>query len=324
MSSGRAWFRAAMGVALGGVLALGAGAAAFAAEPIRKGVDLWISVAGMARTSFAQEPIPAGFFCNGSQPFTGSISFQGAPLATEPAEALGRADTIVQRLDDAVFDAKGEATTRIQLMALSLVSTRPVATSCGAYDVAVHLADGEQPTTTMRIFNSDALGGTYSAPLSLNVKLVFTPAAGDRSARRELTRRIDLGPAPRSVWVYAKPQYVSGVRVDTRGTGRPEVLLPTPSNFRAGFDPAVLREEGRDVLPACTILNPPPMPNCGAGACAREACHCAELANGQPDMSDPCRSSAGCAHVHCLWYCVSGPAWPNGTCKQALICPQPG
>ncbi|HEY3567623.1 MAG TPA: hypothetical protein VGP73_06795, partial [Thermoanaerobaculia bacterium] len=37
-----------------------------------------------------------------------------------------------------------------QLMALSLVSTQPIETSCGKYDVAVTLA-GEQPTTTMKI-----------------------------------------------------------------------------------------------------------------------------------------------------------------------------
>ena len=42
------------------------------------------------------------------------------------------------------FDAKGEAATRIQLMALSLVSTKPIETSCGPYDVAVSLA-GKQP-----------------------------------------------------------------------------------------------------------------------------------------------------------------------------------
>src|SRR5688572_30075256 len=126
---------------------LAAGSPVFAGDgAIHKGVDVWMTVAGFARTSFAQEPIPAGFFCEGSKPFTGMVEFEGAPLAAEPADSLGTVDTVVRRLDDAAFDSKGEAKTRIQVMALSLVSMKPIETSCGAYDVTVSLA-GEQPTT---------------------------------------------------------------------------------------------------------------------------------------------------------------------------------
>jgi hypothetical protein len=311
--------RSAVVAALILALAGAAGFPAYAAEPIRKGADLWISVAGQAKTSFAQEPIPAGFFCASSEPFTGAVAFKGAPLATEPAGALGGVDTVVRRLDDATFNAKGEAVTRIQLMALSLVSTRPIETSCGKFDVAVHLA-GEQPTTTMRLFSSEALGGTYSAPLALNVRLAFTPVAGDRTARRELTRRIDLGPAPRSVWVYVnKPPYPSGVKIDTRGDGRPDTLLPAPSNFLAGVEPAVLKgsEPRRPRLASSSSSwpsDPGPPPNCGNGYCPHESCHCALGSDGKPDMSDPYRSSTGCAqdHLHCLWVCL-----PKGSGPQA-------
>src|SRR5215831_12925660 len=100
------------------VAALISGSPAFAGDAIHNGVDLWMTVAGFAQTSFADEPIPAGFFCEGSKPFTGTVKFKGAPLAVEPAGSLGAIDTVVRRLDDAQFDAKGEATTRIQLMAL--------------------------------------------------------------------------------------------------------------------------------------------------------------------------------------------------------------
>ena len=70
----------AVGIIGTGLLALPvlAGSAAFAAEPVQKGVDMWMTVSGMARTSFAKEPIPAGFFCEGSQPFTGTVTFRGA------------------------------------------------------------------------------------------------------------------------------------------------------------------------------------------------------------------------------------------------------
>src|SRR4029077_1901354 len=99
----------------------------------------------------------------GSQPFTGTVKFKGAPLAVEPAGSLGTIDTVVRRLDDAQFNAKGEAAPRTQLMPLSLVSTQPIETSCGKYDVAVSLS-GKQPVTTMKIFQTDAFGGTYTAP----------------------------------------------------------------------------------------------------------------------------------------------------------------
>lgn len=297
----------AMGAAV--ILALIAASAAFAAEPVRKGVDLWMTVAGFAKTSFAGEPIPAGFFCADSQAYTGTIVFKGRPLATEPARSLGDIDTVVRRLDDAVFNDKGQAATRIQLLALSLVSTKPVETSCGSYDVAVGL-NGEQPTTTMRIFRTEAQGGTYSAPLALNVRLVFTPIAGDKSARRELTRRIDLGPANHSVWAYVQaPQYKGGVKIDTKGDGRPDTVLPASSNFLAGVEPAVLKggQPSRPQFVSASSTSP----SCPPGQCPYQACHC------DPNATDPYHSSAGCDHLHCIWTCVAS---GGGTGTLATAC----
>ncbi len=300
MKIARPWIRSAIPGAV--LLALIAGSLAFAGtgDAVHPGVDLWMTVAGFAQTSFANEPIPADFFCAGSQPFTGKVVFQGAPLAVSPAGSLGSIDTAVRRLDDATFNAKGEATTRIQLLALSLVSVKPVATSCGQYDVAVSLT-GEQPVTTMRIFRTEALGGTYSAPLSLNVKAVFTPVSGDKSGRREVTRRIELGPGSRSVWAYVKaPQYPAGVKIDTDGDGRPDTVLPASSNFLAGVSPAVLKgEPTRPTLAASTSPSPSTTPSCPAGQCPRQTCHC------DANSTDPNQSSAGCDHLHCIWVCVT-------------------
>lgn len=279
-----------------------AASAVFAAEPIHKGVDMWMTVSGMARTSFAKEPIPGGFFCEGSRPFTGTVTFRGAPLATEPARALGDIDTVVRRLDDAVFDDHGVASTRIQLMALSLVGTEPIETSCGKYAVAVHL-DGEQPTTTMRIIRTNALGGTYSAPLALNVRAVFTPLTGDVAGRRELTTHIDLGPSDNSVWVYMKaPQYRGAIKIDTRGDGRPETPLPAASNFLPGVAPVAFK--GTPTKPIRTELV---CGACPAGMCPYQACHC------DPNSTDPNQSSAGCTsdHLHCIWTCT-----PGGSCCE--------
>jgi hypothetical protein len=287
--------RTAVGAAV--ILALIAASAAFAAEPARNGVDLWMTVAGMAKTNFANEPIPAGFFCQGSQPFTGTIAFKGVPLTVTPPRSLGAIDTVVRRLDDAVFNDKGEATTRIQLMALSLASTEPIATSCGKYDVAVSLAAGEQPVTTMRIFRTEALGGTYSAPLSLNVKVAFTPVPGEQGARREVTRHIELGPANKSVWAYVTtPRYAKGVMIDTKGDGRPDTVLPDPSNFRAGVQPAVLKDQPKPEIAlarACYIST-----SCGVGLCPYTSCHC------DLNSTDPYNPATGCDHLHCILTCV--------------------
>ena len=56
-------------------------APAFAADrAIQNGIDIWsTSGDGSTFVDFAQTPIPAGFFCPGSAPFTAKMAFQGAP-----------------------------------------------------------------------------------------------------------------------------------------------------------------------------------------------------------------------------------------------------
>jgi hypothetical protein len=251
---------------------------AFAGEVLTQGADVWETATGFSYSSFKSEPIPAGFFCAGSQPFTGVVQLHGKPLVTAPAGALGNVDTIVRRMDDAVVNDKGEASTRIQLMALSLASTRPIETSCGLYDVTASLA-GEQPITTMRILKTSQGGGTYVAPLELNVKLVFTPQTA-QGVRRELSHHISMGPGSHSVWSYAKPVYAhqAPVIVDTNGDGVPDLLLPAASNFRAG------------VAPAAAVAN-----------CTTQSCHCTL------NSTDPNQSAAGCDHLHCVTVQVPPP-----------------
>jgi len=312
MTVSKALIRSILGAAL--VLALTGAPSLFAGEAIHNGVDLWMTVGGFAQTTFADNPLPAGFFCDRSEPFTGVVKFKGAPLAVEPAGSLGIIDTVVRRLDDAKFDAKGEAETRIQLMALSLVSTKPIETSCGNYDVAVSLT-GKQPVTMMKIFQSDIFGGTYSAPLELNVKAVFTPVRGDKSGRREVTRRIDLGPSNHSVWAYLNlPRYQPGVRIDTNNDGRPDMALPPSSNFLAGVSPAVLKEA--PPLPRQISTSSDPIA-CPPGQCPYRACHCAA-----PDTNPPWNQSAtGCAedHLHCIWTCA--PAGGTDANGMVVRCP---
>jgi hypothetical protein len=273
---------------------------------VSKGIDAWSTVAGQTHTSFADNPIPAGFFCEQSKPFTGTIALRGVPLATRPAQALGTVDTVVSRLDDAVFNGQGVATTRIRLTALSLESVEPIQTECGAYDAKVVLT-GEQPTTTMRIVRTETRGGRYEAPLALNVRLTFSPVHGDRSARRELVRRIDLGPGTSSVWTYAaKPRYQGPMWIDANGDGKPETQVRGDSNFLAGVAPvpaARLASWNANALASS-------VPTCPPGMCLHQSCHC----NPNENSWDPYESRDGCAddHLHCVWVCVNPATAPPG------------
>ena len=132
---------------------------------------------------FAQNPIPAGFFCKGSKAFTGRVAFKGLPLATETPGQLWGADTVIERLDDAVFDAKGIAMTRIQFRALSLVSIAPIKTACGAFHVYVSLG-GQQRVTTMNILRTQEGGGNFVAPLAVDVRMTFIPVKPARQRPR--------------------------------------------------------------------------------------------------------------------------------------------
>jgi hypothetical protein len=298
MKASNPWVRWAFGGAL--ALALAAGFPALAAEVIPSGVDLWATAAGHTHTSFASNPIPAGFFCEGSKPFTGRIAFQGEPLKAEPAGSLDGADTIVHRLDDASFNGKGEAVTRIQFMALSLVSMKPIDTGCGLYNVQARL-DGAQPTTDMKIVRATNNGGSYVAPLALNVRLIFTPVNGDPAARRtlSLTRNVTLGPSSSAVWTYASaPRYKGRILVDTDGDGQPDTLLPQASNFVAGVAPAA---SGKAVtMTSCTMGTN--ATSCPPGYCLHQACHC----NASQGTWNPYDPGTGCTYLHCLWVCVQG------------------
>src|SRR5215475_12058832 len=94
---------------------------------VTNGIDLWKTPGdGTTFADFSKEAIPAGFFCNKSERFTGKIVFRGVPIATSQPGALGVTDTIVQRLDNAPFDKRGVATTRIQVRAMQFESVAPV------------------------------------------------------------------------------------------------------------------------------------------------------------------------------------------------------
>jgi hypothetical protein len=183
------------------------------------------------------------------------VAFKGLPLAADPPGQFGVIDTVVERLDDAVFDDKGVATTRMRFRALSLVSIAPVKTTCGAFHVYLSLA-GKQRVTQMTILRTQENGGDFLAPLAGDVKITFIPV---KSARNKSVRKLELKgsvnfsarPLPWSFTQGAAKKAV-GVTVDTNGDLTPDTLLPGTSNFLAGQSPDRLHccEFNLQLLPA--------------------------------------------------------------------------
>jgi hypothetical protein len=196
-----------------------------AAPVIERGIDVFTTIpAGGSFHDFSGSPIPAGFFCKGSRPFTGRVALTGLPLETRIPGQLRGADTVVERLDDAVFDASGTAVSRVQFRALSLVSVAPIKTGCGAYHVYITLA-GKQRSTIMRIQRTHPNGGTFEVPIAADARVTFVPVKGRNARKLEL--RTSFTFAPRSApWSFegggAVTKRIRAVEVDTNGDLSPD------------------------------------------------------------------------------------------------------
>ena len=210
---------------------------AFAADRvIQNGIDVWATTNdGSTYIDFAKNPIPAGFFCSGSAPFTGRVALRGEPVVTGTPGALGATDTIIQRLDDAAFDKRGVAVTRIQVRALSLKSLAPIETACGNFRATASL-DGVQPVTRMVITRENEKGGRFSAPLALNVKMRFQPFGRVSGETFELPVAVRFPGTLRVPWQTktVAPEPAGFVLVDTDGDRVADTYLPGTSNFTAG------------------------------------------------------------------------------------------
>lgn len=309
-------------------------------DVVYAGLDVWTtSPFGTSQVDFRSDPLPAGFFCPGSEPFDGVIPLQGAPLVTEPAGALDGADTLVLRLDDAPFDADGVARTRIQVQALSLAGLRPLQTRCGAFEVRAVL-DGEQPITEMVIRRENPEGGTFSAPLELRTKLLFTPVGEPGARPLEVTQEVALDPAHGSQWSFRRePVSASAaafVVADTDGDRVPDLTVPGVSNFVANqsvgaeatsAEPTLCavettststltRQDGTSDLSASDELST----GSTSGECCIETCHCSK---GATDPLTPCDNCID-GHLHCTIVVVPCDFVPNECATGPFCCPEPG
>lgn len=208
------------------------------AQIIEEGTDLWRTRGdGSTYASFAINPLPAGFFCAGSSPFTGEVIFRGVPVAAEPAGVLGITDTVIHRLDDAKFNANGVAITRVQMKAMAFEGVELLRNECGTFRVGVEL-DGEQPITEMKIVREEDNGGRFIAPIHVNVNITFTPEDHGGETLR-VPKKLRFGAAANAVW-STRPdvgfaQVPGDFGVDTDNDGAVDTVLPGTSRaFFAG------------------------------------------------------------------------------------------
>ncbi len=265
------------------VLALTAFPAAASVRTIDSGSDFWVTPGdGSTFAQFKHDPLPADFFCSGSSPFAGTIIMQGVPVVDSPVEKLGLADTAIQRLDQAVFDDKGVAVTRIQVRAMQFEGTRHLVNECGTFRVNLELV-GEQPVTQMRIFRTSPEGGRFEAEIAVNIKIAFTPV--DHKAEVvSVTRELRFPSYQGGLWA-SKPgkngvEHRGFVRLDTDYDGRGDTFVPgTSPGFAAGW---AAKAEGLEAFkpeastkvddPAAGVTLPELCPiNCH---CESEGVHC--------------------------------------------------
>jgi hypothetical protein len=208
---------------------------------IRAGIDPWMTLPEGTKVDFEQNPLPAGFFCTASTAFTGRIWLRGVPLASDNPQ-YAKIDTIVERLDDAVFDSLGVAQTRFQVRALQLEGVGTFKNQCGEYHVQVTL-DGEQPITSMRIVRDNPSGGRFLVTVKINTKVVFT-RVDNPAEKLEFAYPVTFKPSPYHSWSLREPsdtRQTSGVMVDTDWDGAPDTRVRGMSNFAAGQDRSGLR-----------------------------------------------------------------------------------
>ncbi|HXU33043.1 MAG TPA: hypothetical protein VN851_20950, partial [Thermoanaerobaculia bacterium] len=133
------------------------------AQTIPKGKDFWVTPSN-GQTDFVFPKGDVEALC-------------GAPNSATPLRVILKGvpatgsdyDTVVARLDNAVFNSSGNASTRIQVAALNFVSAAALSSPCGKLDFTVRLA-GSQAVTVMKLIRTSERGGFFSADIAVNTE----------------------------------------------------------------------------------------------------------------------------------------------------------
>jgi len=205
-----------------------------AASSVNPGIDLWVTVANGTSVNFSGQAIPAGFFCPGSNSFSGSISLKGKNIAANMN--LRGADTILERPLLAVLGSVAQVPLIIRVLSLQDVTPHSVP-ECGAsYDVFVRLNPASQPQGSITINHSMPTGGTFNSVLPVDTLVTFTDTVtGDvktisnSTVLTTSTACWNHVPGPGGIVVNGP------VTVDSDGDGILDLTLPGTSNFAPGW-----------------------------------------------------------------------------------------
>lgn len=127
------------------------------------GKDYWVTPAnGMTHFTFPEGDVESLCGAPESTTWNHKVILQGVPAAGSDW------DTVVTRLDNAVFDAAGLAFTRVQLSHLAFRGSS-AETPCGTINWSVGLA-GRQRVTSMTIRRTSARGGIFNARLAVDAE----------------------------------------------------------------------------------------------------------------------------------------------------------
>ncbi len=188
---------------------------------------------------FSANPIPAGFFCTGSAPYTGKVTFQGSPLVTDPPGILGTADTVVERLDSIDF-ANGDNSAMIVIRALNLFSNDIVNVFCPGqgdtrWRVSACLCECQDATKIVADMECDTCGRFYGE-LAVNVCLTFTNIQTGE-VRGPVSHPVSLAIDGMGFCTEASPSDLvvsEPFKVDTDCNGRADLVVAGMSNFFPG------------------------------------------------------------------------------------------
>lgn len=266
---------------------------------VEPGVDLWQTPAhgGSVESGFTGNPIPADFFGPGSDPFGGSINLVGQPLPTDPSDALGMTDAIVERQGRAVLPDIGSSdVVEIEIQALNLVSIEPITVTYNGgqnpetWEVSVCLSDqASQSTGSMTITRECCDGGSYTSSLPVLPAYTFiresdqrellfdfalsgleplqlTTAHGYWSAK--LPDQFDLEVSPGLIWIDQECDGVLDIGILPSSSFIPGIRRLPCDQENSG--PGVGRVLTRQSAPSATLAVLPPqqtVPAEGEGAC---------------------------------------------------------
>ncbi|GMW02946.1 MAG: hypothetical protein AMXMBFR84_40820 [Candidatus Hydrogenedentota bacterium] len=172
---------------------------------------------------FSADPIPAGFFGTGSDPFSGVIPLQSLPIndANGCDDADGIADTLIRRNEPADLPNFGASSTvDIELVGLSLQSIAPIVvnynggTATEMWNVVLNPIPSQPSTGSMVINRDRGNGGTFSGEIDANLVVTFTRTTDQAQCVKDIFPNLVI---QRGEWTYGP--IISGSEKPTSCSG---------------------------------------------------------------------------------------------------------